>query len=124
MKEVYGLDMADGQNVLQSWARANKWQRIGGEAEPINGRRRLCECCKAKVETDRRRVDGYFLLLLVTTTPATIAATITSKRMKRPKQIHRFLRAARADTTALSVCSTLRDRVGNRETATEMWRTP
>ena len=27
--------------------------------------------------------------------------------MKRPKQIHRFLRAARADTTALSVCSTL-----------------
>jgi len=46
--------MADGQNVLQSWARAHKWQRIGGEAEPINCRRRLCECCKAKVETNRR----------------------------------------------------------------------
>ena len=36
-----------------------------------------------------------------------------SKRMKRPKQIHRFLRAARADTTALSVWSTLKDDVSS-----------
>ena len=67
--------------------------------------------CMAKM----RRENYYFLL--ETTTPATIAAMMTNKRTKRPKQIHRFLRAAIADLTALSVCSTLGDdvNVGKRD---------
>src|SRR5882762_8700149 len=44
----------------------------------------------------------HFLRLLVTTT-ATTMATIARMTKVRMKQIHRFLRAARADTTAFSV---------------------
>lgn len=44
-----------------------------------------------------------------------MAATMSSRRTKRPKQIHRFLRAARADATALSVCSTLNNNVNSGE---------
>jgi len=47
-------------------------------------------------------LPGLFLLLLMTTTATTTAITIRTMRIMK-KQIHRFLRAARADTTALSV---------------------
>ena len=46
--------------------------------------------------------DHSLFLLLRMTTAITIA-TIIKRRTKRPKHIHLFLRAARAELTALSV---------------------
>lgn len=63
---------------------------------------------KGKGYVGRREEGYYFLLLLVITTATTIPIMIKMMRQMM-KQIQRFLRAARAESTAFSVCWTLRN---------------
>ena len=53
------------------------------------------------------RAPQFFLALLDTTTPTTMPTIARMMRMMM-KQIQRFLRAALAETTALSVCLRLK----------------
>ena len=62
-----------------------------------------------EVTCDRACECGHFLGLFVRMTTATMMAMTMRMRMQMKKQIHRFFRAARAESTALSVCWTLHD---------------